>query len=65
MRITCKTCGSADVWRISQQSGLIAAIMRYRGRKPLQCRACGWICYKRRQRHHELPQYSNLLNTGR
>lgn len=55
--LICKACGSSDLWRIDQRSGIVAAIMRYRGRKPFQCRACGWICYRpaRRTQYNTLP----------
>jgi predicted Zn-ribbon and HTH transcriptional regulator len=42
----CKNCGSFDFWRISVRTGLVAAIMRYRERKPFQCRSCGYIIYR-------------------
>jgi len=34
--------------------------MRYRGRKPFQCRACGWVCYRigRRSKDTALPLLS-------
>ncbi len=41
----CRNCGSEDLWRVGQGTGIVAAIMRFRGLKPLQCRACRWICY--------------------
>jgi hypothetical protein len=44
--LRCKDCGSSDLWRIDERKGIVAAIMRYRKRKPFQCRACGWICYR-------------------
>jgi len=44
-KLACKCCGSNDLWRVGERTGLLAAIMRYRGRKPMQCRACRWICY--------------------
>jgi len=42
----CKKCGSFDLWRIAEQTGLIAAFMKFRNRRPFQCRACGYICYR-------------------
>jgi hypothetical protein len=48
--LKCKDCGSSDLWRIDERKGIVAAIMRYRGRKPFQCRACGWICYRAARR---------------
>jgi hypothetical protein len=53
----CKCCGSSDLWRVDERSGIVAAVMRYRGRKPFQCRACGWVCYRiaRRSRDTALP----------
>jgi hypothetical protein len=42
----CKSCGSIDFWRIPLRTGIIAAIMKLRDRKPFQCRSCGWICYR-------------------
>jgi hypothetical protein len=55
--LICRDCGSSDLWRIDQRSGILAAIMRYRGRKPFQCRACGWICYRpaKRTKDDTLP----------
>jgi hypothetical protein len=44
--LRCKSCGSADFWRIPLRTGIIATIMKLRGRKPFQCRSCGWICYR-------------------
>jgi ribosomal protein L37E len=44
-KLTCDSCGSSDLWRIAPQTGIVAAIMRYRGRKPVQCRKCGRITY--------------------
>jgi hypothetical protein len=49
--------------------------MRYQGRKPFQCRACGWICHRlaRRAQDNALPvpggdraldSAANLLKTG-
>ena len=58
--LICKDCGSSDLCRIDQRSGIVAAIMRYRGRKPFQCRACGWICYRPARR----TQYSTLPFPG-
>jgi hypothetical protein len=40
-------CDRTDMWRVDERKGLVAAIMRYRGLKPFQCRACGYICYRR------------------
>jgi hypothetical protein len=34
------------MWRIDERPGFVAAIMRYRGWKPFQCRACGDIRYR-------------------
>jgi hypothetical protein len=34
------------MWRIAERTGFVAAIMRYREKKPYQCRACGWLVYK-------------------
>jgi hypothetical protein len=48
--LRCKDCGSSDLWRIDERKGIVAAIMRYRKRKPFQCRACGWICYRAARR---------------
>ncbi|HWE53259.1 MAG TPA: hypothetical protein VG273_25935 [Bryobacteraceae bacterium] len=42
----CKRCGSKDLWRVAQRGGIIGLIMRHRRLKPVQCRACGWTCYK-------------------
>jgi hypothetical protein len=42
----CKRCGSSDLWRVFERSGVIARMMKFRGRKPFQCRACGWIFYR-------------------
>lgn len=39
-------CDSSDMWRIDERTGFVAAIMRYRGWKPFQCRACGDIRYR-------------------
>jgi hypothetical protein len=39
-------CDRTDMWRIGERKGFVAAIMRYRGWKPFQCRACGYICYR-------------------
>jgi hypothetical protein len=44
--LVCKRCGSSDLWRIPDQTGFVAAIMRRLERKPFQCRACRWICYR-------------------
>jgi len=44
--LKCKDCGSSDLWRVDERKGIMASIMRYRRRKPFQCRACGWICYR-------------------
>jgi ribosomal protein L37E len=44
-RLRCKRCGSLDLWRIATQSGIVSAIMGLFGRKPLECRSCGRICY--------------------
>jgi ribosomal protein L37E len=52
-RLRCKRCGSADLWRVGDRSGLVAMIMQFRGLKPLQCRACGWVCYKERREKKE------------
>lgn len=53
----CKGCGSSDIWRIDERPGIVARIMRLRGRKPFQCRACGWISYRpgRRAVYRALP----------
>src|SRR5580658_10276913 len=53
----CKTCGSSDLWRIDERSGILASIMRFRGRKPFQCRACGWLFYRpaRRSADNSIP----------
>ena len=45
----CKKCNSADLWRVSERSGLLAWIMRVREQKPYQCRGCGWIFYRPRR----------------
>ena len=52
----CKSCGSSDLWRVYERSGIVAGIMRFRGRKPFQCRACGWICYRPARRATDNPQ---------
>lgn len=44
-RLQCKMCDSFDVWRIRDRAGLFGLILRLRGRKTFQCRACGWMCY--------------------
>ncbi len=44
--VICTDCGSSDIWRVAQRSGLIAFVMRHQGRKPYQCRACGTIYYR-------------------
>jgi hypothetical protein len=44
--VRCKSCGSADFWRIPLRTGIIAMIMKLRSRKPFQCRSCGWVCYR-------------------
>ncbi len=49
----CKSCGSADLWRIDARPGIVAAIMRFFDRKPFQCRACGWIYYRSAKRVNE------------
>ena len=56
----CKCCGSSDLWRVDERPGIVAAVMRYRGRKPFQCRACGWVCYRigRRSKDTALPLLS-------
>lgn len=59
--VRCKSCGSSDLWRIDERPGIVAAIMRYRERKPFQCRACGWICYRlaRRVKDNALPVHGH------
>jgi hypothetical protein len=61
--LICKSCGSCDLWRIDQRSGIVAAVMRFRGRKPFQCRACGWICYRpaRRTQDDTPPFFSEKV----
>jgi ribosomal protein L37AE/L43A len=54
---TCESCGSSDLWRIARPAGIIAAIMRYRGRKPFQCRKCGQICYQPGRREKDQTAY--------
>ncbi len=51
--LTCKRCGSTDMWRIGEQKGIIAAIMRYYKRKPFQCRNCKWLCYRPARRRRD------------
>jgi hypothetical protein len=49
-RMRCRSCRSFDIWRIDERPGILAAIMRFRGRKPFQCRACRQIFYRRARR---------------
>ncbi len=56
-RVTCRKCGSSDLCRIEERSGIFASIMKFRGRKPHQCRSCGWIFYRpaRRSNDNAIP----------
>ena len=47
--VRCKHCGSGDIWRVAEQKGIIAAIMRLRGLKTYQCRGCKRIIYPTRE----------------
>src|ERR1700677_3355253 len=53
----CRSCGSSDLYRVAERSGILASIMKFRGRKPHQCRACGWIFYRpaRRSNDNAIP----------
>ncbi len=43
--VTCKQCGSSDIWRVPPRKGIVAAFMKFRGLVPYQCRGCWKICY--------------------
>jgi hypothetical protein len=65
-KLQCRMCGSFDVWRIADRPGLIGTFMRWRGRKPLECRACGWRCYRvlRRKTDEIQPARSDAVDVS-
>lgn len=50
-KMTCRKCGSRDIWRVQRRPGLFSDWMQLRNKKPFQCRFCKseFYVYARRE----------------
>ena len=42
--LRCRKCGSLDIWRIQERTGIVAAVMKRQGRKLFKCMICARFC---------------------
>jgi len=60
LALRCRKCGSLDISRIKEITGIVAAIMKYRGLKPFKCRNCGFVFYHYAGRISDPPKVPTI-----